>query len=159
MPKRRHKPHVEGGGSPEPPRSGWRVEKAPSRKPPPFTMRGGAFGRTKRYVSPLPIKDDDPDTQYRRCGICKVRGTDGYAKFIARLPGRTNWINLCEEHFKEYGCKLGPEHGQELIVNPAWADQMSPQEKENLKIALSIKGREEEVKKARLKKARERRRT
>ena len=44
------------------------------------------------------------------CDVCHKPAT-----YDARIPGQ-GWANLCEDHFKAYGCKLGTGNGQKLVV-------------------------------------------
>ena len=32
------------------------------------------------------------------------------------------WAYVCKGHFNQYGCKLGSDKGQKLVVNPPFGD-------------------------------------
>ena len=44
-----------------------------------------------------------------KCDICGKP-----AEYDARIPFQGCWANLCEHHFKEFGCSLGTGCGQKL---------------------------------------------
>jgi hypothetical protein len=57
-------------------------------------------------------------SQIKTCDICRIhehKTEPVIARYDAKTLMRGQWANLCEEHFIEWGIRLGTGFGQELI--------------------------------------------
>lgn len=48
------------------------------------------------------------------CDMCDMEGKEIKALYDAKL-NIGPWANVCQEHFRQYGCSLGLGKGQKLI--------------------------------------------
>lgn len=46
-----------------------------------------------------------------KCDFC-----DDQAHYDAKIPMYGSWANVCERHFKRFGCSVGLGKGQKLVL-------------------------------------------